>query len=109
MLRAGAGYPVAGRGRALVLRTPDWQVRYAVLRDLTLDPWPFAYQVGPRTLILRAPVGVFLFPALVGKLGLGAAQQALLAQNTVMLGTLMAMGSALFPTPRQRWIAAALF
>jgi hypothetical protein len=54
-------------------------------------------------------VGVFLFPALVGKLGLGAAQQALLAQNTVMLGTLMAMGSALFPTPRQRWIAAALF
>lgn len=48
----------------------DWQFRMSVLRDLTLGDWPVAYgSVDPAqpNLILRFPMGFYLFPALLAK------------------------------------------
>ncbi len=101
---------LGGEGRLFFAPT-DWQVRYAVLRDLTEHPWPFilAHPQGP--LILRAPLGMYLPPAAMGKLGGGfhAAEMALLVQNTLLLGAILAMGAGLFVTTRQRWIGLGAF
>lgn len=95
---------------------PDWQVRYAVLRDLTLNPWPFvlSHQQGP--LVLRAPLGIYLLPALAGKaLGTGllstarAAELVFLAQNSALLAILLALGSTLFARSRDRAVALGVF
>ena len=81
---------------------PDWQVRYAVLRDLALNPWPFALAHPGGALILRAPLGMYLAPALFGQ-----PQFALLLQNTLLLGTVLGLGAALFS--RGHWIALGVF
>ncbi|WP_206238688.1 hypothetical protein [Novosphingobium terrae] len=97
---------LGGEGRWFYA-TPDWQVRYGVLRDLAGQPWPFIYPQGD---LLRLPLGIYLAPALIGKLwGFHAAEQALLVQNTLLLGMLLALGGALFETTRQRGIALAFF
>ncbi len=97
---------LGGEGRWFYA-TPDWQVRYSVLRDLAGQPWPFIYPQGD---LLRLPLGIYLAPALVGKLwGFHAAEQALLLQNTVLLGLLLALGGALFRTTRQKACALAFF
>lgn len=76
----------------------DWQIRDAVLRDMVLNPWPFAYG-GDQ--LLRAPIGMYLLPALGGKaLGLRAAELVLLLQNTGLLTAILLLGSRLFPTRR---------
>ncbi|MFS0736471.1 hypothetical protein ABC347_05420 [Sphingomonas sp. 1P06PA] len=86
----------------------DWQVRDAVLRDLVVYPWPFAY-AGADRLILRLPSAMYLLPALIGKAsGVGTAQVALLACNSVLLGSLFALGAALFEGSRERRIAISL-
>jgi hypothetical protein len=104
-----AVFILGGEGRFFYANT-DWQVRNAVLLDLVREPWPFAYARGPATEILRAPLGMYLLPALVGKMGgFRAAELALLAQNAVFLGTLLALGSSLFGSARARWIAAGVF
>lgn len=98
---------LGGEGRFFYANT-DWQVRHAVLRDLTIYPWPFAYAPvnDGGTLVLRAPLGVYLLPALVGKLSSPhGAELALWVQNSVALALVLALGSALFATLRQRWIA----
>ena len=46
-----------------------WLPRMALLRDLALLPWPLSYAGEHGTLLLRAPLGYYLLPALVGKLG----------------------------------------
>ena len=101
---------LGGEGRLFFAPT-DWQVRYAVLRDLTEHPWPFilAHPQGP--LILRSPLGMYLAPAAIGKLGGGfhAAEMVLLGQNTLLLGVIVAMGAGLFATARQRWIGLGVF
>lgn len=100
---------IGGEGRWFYA-TLDWQVRYAVLRDLTLQPWPFAYTTPEGPLMLRLPVGMYLVPALVGKLGgFHAAEQALLVQNTLLLGMVLALGGALYRTARHKVLALALF
>lgn len=67
----------------------DWLIRDAVLADLVARPWPVEYDRGGEMLFLRAPLGMYLVPALAGKLaGLGVAHVALLVQNTVTIGTL---------------------
>lgn len=90
---------------------PDWQVRYAVLRDLTLHPWPFALGNPGGVLVLRSPLGMYLGPALVGKLagGFKAARLAMLAQNTVLLALIQTLGAGIFTSARQRWIALGVF
>ena len=101
---------LGGEGRFFYVTT-DWQVRGAVLRDLTLYPWPFAYAVGAAPDLLRAPLGMYLAPAMAGKLlgGQRAAELAMLAQNTVVLTCLFAIAATWFEGARARWIAATLF
>lgn len=84
----------------------DWQVRDAVLSDLVRWPWPYAYSIEGSLKVLRAPVGMYLVPAVVGKaLGIDVANIALLIQNSAIVGLLLALGSTLFQTMRGRCIA----
>ena len=97
---------LGGEGRFFYANL-DWQVRDAVLRDMRIHPWPFIYASGD---MLRAPVGMYLIPALAGKLwGQPGADLALLAQNSLLLATLMAIGSTLFASVPRRLIALAVF
>jgi hypothetical protein len=100
---------VGGEGRFFYANL-DWQVRDAVLRDLAVHPWPFAYATDAGTQLLRAPIGVYLLPALAAKLrGQAGGDIALLAQNSLLLGMLLALASSLFETRRARIIALATF
>ena len=100
---------LGGEGR-LFYANDDWRVRDAVLRDLVVYPWPFAYDVGATPQILRAPLGMYLLPALTGKaLGLRAAEWALLIQNAALLTVVLSLGATLFATMRDRWIAVIVF
>jgi len=93
---------LGGEGH-LTYSNVDWQVRDAVLADMIRAPWPFAYGTGATPLILRAPLGMYLFPALAGKLyGFEAAHLFLWVQNGLFGGSLLALGSLLFPTERGR-------
>lgn len=99
---------LGGEGRFLYANI-DWQVRLAVLNDMTANPWPFVYTVREAPDVLRAPIGMFLVPALIGKaLGPRAAEIALLLQNSAILGTLLALGSTLFETRRAKLVALAV-
>lgn len=99
---------LSGEGRFFYANV-DWQVRFAVLRDMAVNPWPFAYAGDGGPLLLRAPIGMFLLPALIGKAGGGtAADMALLAQNALLIGALLALGSTLFDSARAKAIALAI-
>ncbi|WP_376096806.1 hypothetical protein ACE7GA_05545 [Roseomonas sp. CCTCC AB2023176] len=66
----------------LLYSTADWQIRDAVLHDLSTGPWPVGYrQAGDGTeWLLRAPLGFFLPAGLVGQVaGLPVARAALTA------------------------------
>ncbi|MBP0491512.1 hypothetical protein [Roseomonas indoligenes] len=66
----------------LVYSSADWQIRDAVLRDLTAEAWPVAYLDADRGVdwLLRAPLGFYMVPGLLGRvLGFPAAQAALWA------------------------------
>ncbi|MDO7840851.1 hypothetical protein [Sphingomonas immobilis] len=101
---------LGGEGR-LLYATTDWQVRGAVLRDLTLYPWPFVYDEPGGPWLLRAPLGMYLTPALIGKAagGVRAAEFALLAQNTATLACLFGLGALLFEGAKARIGALAIF
>ncbi|QGM47851.1 hypothetical protein [Methylocystis heyeri] len=73
----------------------DWLIRDAVLGDLTHREAPVHYQYQGVEYFLRAPIGMYLLPATVGKfLGLQASHGALLAQNALLCAiTLYIVGS----------------
>ena len=76
---------MGGEGR-LVPATADWLIRDAVLRDLVQQAWPFVYHADRKDWVLRAPLGMYLIPAAIGKLaGLYGAHLALWLQNTLAL------------------------
>jgi hypothetical protein len=85
----------------------DWQVRDAVLRDMAINPWPFAYiPANGEPTLLRAPLGMFLVPALAAKQwGPVAGDLTLLGQNALLLTALLAVGSTLFASTKARLIA----
>ncbi len=96
---------LGGEGR-LFYANIDWQVRDAVLRDMAVNPWPFAYVVDGTPTLLRAPIGMYLLPALAWKAcGAAAGTAVLVAQNTALIGSLLALGSLLFETARGRVLA----
>ncbi|MDX3899933.1 MAG: hypothetical protein QHC40_05410 [Sphingobium sp.] len=96
---------LGGEGRFFYANI-DWQVRAAVLRDMGANPWPFVYMARGAPDVLRAPIGMFLWPALAFKAwGPRAADIALLLQNGLLVGGLLALGSTLFATRKARWIA----
>lgn len=100
---------LGGEGR-FVYATTDWQVRDAVLGDLVRYTWPFGYDQPGGAKILRAPLGMYLPPALIGKwAGIRAAELALLAQNSVLLALVLALGSELFASLRAKAIALGIF
>lgn len=100
---------LSGEGRFFYANV-DWQVRFAVLRDMGLNPWPFVYTARAEPDLLRAPIGMFLAPALVFKaLGPRAADVALLVQNATLVALLLALGSLLFSDRRSRLIGLAVF
>jgi hypothetical protein len=102
-------FALGGEGRFFYANT-DWQVRNAVLLDLARYPWPFTYVNGTRIEILRAPLGMYLLPALVGKsAGFYAAELVLLVQNSLLLGVILALASTLYENNRARWIAVCVF
>lgn len=93
---------LGGEGR-LFYANADWQVRDAVLHDLIVNPWPFAYRQNNSLELLRAPIGMFLVPAVAGKaFGAAAADFALLIQNSLLLTLLLSLGSTLLTTARAR-------
>ncbi|WP_235399224.1 hypothetical protein [Sphingomonas sp. SRS2] len=97
---------LGGEGRFFYANL-DWQVRDAVLRDMTVNPWPFVYASGD---MLRAPIGMYLIPAVAGKaFGQAGADLALLGQNSLLLGVLLAIGSTLYGTVPKRLIALTVF
>jgi hypothetical protein len=111
LLCVGMGIAITtlgGEGR-LFYANVDWVVRFTVLADMVRWPWPFAYAgLGPPT-ILRAPIGMYFLPSLVGKLaGANAVDWALPIQNGTLLGGILALGSTLFATARARRIALAV-
>jgi hypothetical protein len=73
----------------------DWLTRDALLADLVRRPFPLLYGYQGGEFMLRAPLGMYMTPALIGKLfGLHAAHVALLAQNVAILTlTLTALAS----------------
>jgi hypothetical protein len=100
---------IGGEGRFFYSNL-DWQVRDAVLGDMIRYSWPFAYTERGAEEVLRAPIGMYLVPALVGKMaGAAAADVALLLQNSVILGALLTLGSILFTTTKSRLGALVVF
>jgi len=100
---------LSGEGRFFYANV-DWQVRFAVLRDMGLNPWPFVYTARAEPDLLRAPIGMFLAPALVFKaFGPRAADMTLLLQNAMLIALLLTLGSLLFANRRSRLVALIIF
>ena len=100
---------LGGEGRFFYANV-DWQVRFAVLRDMAVNPWPFVYSVRAVPDVLRAPIGMFLVPALAFKTwGSRAGDLALLAQNALLLGLLLTLASSLFQDRRRQLSALLIF
>ena len=101
-------FTLGGEGRFFYSNI-DWQVRFAVIRDLAINPWPFTYLVDGELTVLRAPLGMFFVPALAWKAwGSEAADYVLLGQNTLLLALLLSLASTLFSSARERTIALAI-
>lgn len=78
-------------GEAHLLYTnQDWLIRDAVLADLVNHGFPVFYRYADQDYLLRAPLGMYMTPALVGRmLGLRAAHLALLAQNAALMSIVL--------------------
>lgn len=100
---------LSGEGRFFYANV-DWQVRNAVLHDMSVNPWPFVYLDGQTELLLRAPLGMYFLPAASAKLlGDGSADIVLLVQNALLIGTMLTAAVPLFDRTRDRLLALAVF
>ena len=100
---------LGGEGRVFHANL-DGRVRDAVLRDMAIHPWPYAYTARGLPEMLRAPLGMYLLPALAMKAGGQAVGDwALLAQNALLLTIVLALGATLFDGARRRATALAVF
>jgi hypothetical protein len=99
---------LGGEGRILYANA-DWQIRDALLADMGHHPWPYVTRIGGVDQIVRAPLGMYLKPALIGGADQGLRDLALLACNALMLTGILVLGSALFETAKARAIAFAVF
>ena len=80
---------LGGEGH-LFFANSDWLTRDAVLADLVRTGALASYRFADADTLLRAPLGLYMLPALIGQtFGLGVAHGALLAQNTLFLGTIL--------------------
>lgn len=70
--------------------TMDWLIRDAVLADLVDNGLAVVYRYEGQDYLLRAPLGMYMIPAMAGRLwGLYGAHLALLAQNSFILGAIV--------------------
>lgn len=85
---------VLGGETHLFRPTTDWYLRDAVLADLTKEGFTVLYRINGLDMMLRAPLGMYVMPALVGHAaghtsGLLAAHVAMLVQNALILGIVL--------------------
>ena len=99
---------LGGEGR-LFYATADWQIRDAVLADMGNHHWPFDYWLDGKSKLLRAPIGMYLVPALLGGPSQIGRDWALLSHNMLVLGLLLSIGSALFEGRQGKWIGLVVF
>ena len=94
----------------IFFQTDDWVVRDAMLFDLVRHSWPVAYVVDGAPGVIRAPLGMYLAPAAVGKLGgLAGAQAALFVQNAALLALCIYLFARSLPAGRSRLAMLTLF
>ena len=97
-------FTLGGEGRFFYANT-DWQVRDAVLHDMATNFWPFAYNLNGAAYFLRAPLGMYLLPAMFG----AHSELALLVSNSLRLALLLTLAWHLFESRRERVIALGVF
>lgn len=87
---AGFGLCLLG-GEGHVFYSPiDWFARDAVLADLVSNEFPVFYRYNNADYMMRAPLGMYVVPALAGHaLGLAGAHYALLVQNALLVAALL--------------------
>jgi hypothetical protein len=98
-------FALGGQGR-FFYANPDWQIRDAILADMARYPWPYVYNIPGEAAILRAPIGLYLLPALAGG---GVHEVAMLLSNSLRMTLLLALCWPLFNRNRDRAIALAVF
>ena len=80
---------LGGEGH-LFYASDDWLIRDAVLGDLSGHGFPITYSHKGADFFLRAPLGMYMLPAVAGRgFGAGAAHTALLLQNTLLLALIL--------------------
>lgn len=109
MAFAAAWTSLGGAGHLHYANAIDWVPRYGVLRDLVVNDWPPRYldDVG-NELILRAPLGYYLVPAVLGKLlGIAWADRVLLLWT--WLGVFLFFLANFAGSPARRFLVLILF
>lgn len=101
---------LGGAGHLFYSNT-DWVVRDAVLRDLVTYQWPVNYSRDVEDLILlRAPIGYYLIPALIAKVtGLASADFLLLAWTALGVILFFLAAAPLFKKPSMLYFALGVF
>ena len=97
-------FALGGEGR-FFYANPDWQIRDAVLHDMASNAWPIGYRVDGIVHFLRAPIGMYLLPAMFG----AGAEIAMLVSNALRLALLLTLAWHLFESRRERAIGLTLF
>jgi hypothetical protein len=88
----------------------DWIVRDGVLHDLVVSPWPVHYDLSSADFLLRAPLGLYLVPAAIGKiLGLAAAHITLFLQNAAILTALLILFTSRCSSWKERLTLLGVF
>jgi hypothetical protein len=86
----------------------DWLFRDAVLADLVRQRLPAFYEYQGSEFVLRAPLGMYMIPATLGKVfGLRVAHLALLAQNVTILTLILTLFVSM--VPRRKAVFLAIF
>jgi hypothetical protein len=100
---------LGGAGHVFHANAIDWIPRYAVLRDLVVNDWPPRYlDKNGSELVLRAPLGYYLMPALAGKL-VGIAWADLFLMLWTWLGVALFFLANFGGTPGRRLLVLILF
>lgn len=108
-LALGLAVCLLGGGGHVFLPKTDWLIRDAVLADLVREGFLALYRDAGQDYLLRAPLGMYLLPAMVGRLfGLYAAHLALLAQNATLVGMIAYFAATIAQAPRAPMILLLL-
>ena len=87
---------IVGGETHIFFTTWDWLTRDAVLADLVRHGVLTGYRIGDADYVLRAPLGMYMVPAVIGHMaGLMAGHVALLAQNSLFLGVILYLLTAI--------------